>query len=120
MPTIDDFLLIKDLLKNTIILNDDWENVIQDNEKTLIFVDPPYYSRNIQSYVENFDQESFEKFLNHLNSLTKAKVIYTDIVNDINSSTMKKWKHKMIKEIKNINPHNSSRTSGFEAVYFNF
>lgn len=122
MPSLDTFKTLKEQLKDTEITTTDYTACIEDTPNTLYFIDPPYYSRSIQSYVENFESDDiFKDFLVYVKNFKHAKVIYTDIINDINESYMYNWNMKNIKEVKNIGPSvNGNKTSGYEVVYYNF
>lgn len=122
MLNVEDFLKIKELLSNTTVVSGDYKTVLNDYPNTLYFCDPPYHSRNVQSYVENFDDvNKYVDFLDTLKQLKKSKVILTDIVNDINVKMLKNWNQIGVREIKNIGPSVSgAKTTGFEVAYSNF
>ena len=123
--TEHDYSAVSSILNNrTLEINcDDYEAIIlkHDSPDTLMFLDPPYFSRPTVGYKDTIDKQyELDRFLNLILNL-KSKVIYTDISNDAHSSVLSGWNSIATKELKSVSPNRKDDDlSSMETAYFNF
>ena len=96
----NEFNIIKEKLKKTEILNEDYKNI---NEKGLYFLDPPYFMRD--SSYSGFNQTDMIEFINYIKN---KEYVYTDIINDYN----KNLKNIIIREISGSSPSGEKQGTG--------
>jgi DNA adenine methylase Dam len=110
---------IKYRLSNTIIENMDFKDFVKkyDNDKNLIFMDPPYFERPT-SYVKNFTNNENLIFLNFIKNV-KGKIVYTDIYNDEIAKILK-WEYENINIIRNSSPNRKNEETFQEVAFYNF
>jgi len=120
LTTKENFNNFKEKQKFTKLYNKNYKELIQDSVKdnNVLFLDPPYYSQEI-SYTYGFNLNKHLEFLEIIKSL-KCKVIYTDILNEYNSSYLKDWNIINIRKIQSIAPIRKTNTENKEVIFYNF
>lgn len=118
LSEFDFYEVHKRLEKSTIILWKSYEEILEkyDSEKSLMFLDPPYFARINVGYekTKNWDLELFLKKIQEL----KAKIIYTDIECEHHKNFH--WHQESSKDLKNISPQRKEESSNEEVFFSNF
>lgn len=110
----------KEVLSRCEIMNTDYldsiNNVGSDLNKSLIFLDPPYFERPT-SYETNFNENDHIKFLNYISQIS-SNILYTDIYSDFIKDTLN-WSYVKSKVITNTTP--GKKSNKFQEVcFYNF
>jgi len=92
------FNVINSKLQKCDLICSDYQSIINDNPTALFFLDPPYQSQD-SSYTP-FDENDLKEFIKKIKPI---EFIYTDILNNINSTL----KHKLY--LRNINSTSPNR-----------
>lgn len=121
----DQFLQIQHKLKNTTIQQCDFFEfhnqtyISLDNERTLLFLDPPYSKTNHAYQGKATAEFNCDRFLN-LIRYYKSKIIYTDLY-DKKIDKLLNWRVVKLGNLVSIRPHKSSGTyRGEQVMYINF
>lgn len=116
----NEFQLINKKLQKTTICNEDGINIINKAESnSLIFCDPPYLNAPT-SYSNHFNENNLKDLLITMKK-SKAKIIYTDIKNELNSKLLNEWKMIEIRQMANTSPNRKKQyTDKIEMVFTNF
>jgi DNA adenine methylase len=115
----DAFNKIKEKLKNTIIENMDYKQLLEEYkiDNKIIFLDPPYFERP-GPYTNNFKSKDLDEFLEYIKT-HKGKIIYTDIYSDYIKEKLN-WDFIETKLIRNISPNRKQEEMFQEVAFYNF
>ena len=113
-------------LENVKILNVDFEEIIKlpsQGDKTLLFVDPPYFSPPKKKHYRNgFDYEDHVRLMESLKDTKHHFFLTYDDIPEIRE--MYKWANifevKFFYRVENSESFNGSRKMGFELIITNF
>jgi len=114
--TKDAFNEINKRLSNTILLNESYNVILNNNEykNGCFFLDPPYYSQ-ASSYT-GFTEDDLINFINLIN-ISNVEYVYTDILNNINDIIPTRT---FLREIKSTSPNSPGvKTNNMEYIFSN-
>ena len=115
----NEFDKINSLYKPITLYNEDYKNILEKvNNKSFIFLDPPY--SNKQSGTYSFTYDDHKEFINVIKNLNN-KILYTDVFSQETLEMLgNNWNCILLRE--NLGKAKPGKTKAItkEALYFNF
>ena len=110
--------LMQDKLKNCIIYNESYEDLLSEEiTDSVLFLDPPYVEREI-TYNKGFNQELF---LNKLKVISGSNslILYTDTENKYSDELLNYgFKKDILRVMRNISPNRKTELTVNECLYW--
>lgn len=127
IPSLEDFIVISRILKNTKIVSGDFDLVLKKNVKAgdFVYLDPPYILKNVRIFSEYgpviFNDDDFQRLrlvLDYIDE-TKAKFVMSYAYDVELLKIFSKWKIEIVNARRNIASLSGSRKITDEMIISN-
>ena len=110
--------LMQDKLKNCIIYNERYEDLLSEElTDSVLFLDPPYVEREI-TYNKGFNQELFLDKLKVISG-SNSLILYTDTENKYSDELLNYgFKKDILRVMRNISPNRKTELTVNECLYW--